>query len=152
MIALSLALAALAPPPPPPPGRTELVSNFFKFAPTKLPAANLPAWARYISPNVQVFKGDKLIFATRAEWFEYLKSPRALGWKVGYSVAQLQFYELDDGGIRVLEWAYPFREGTVFDSVTPYRFVTYYFEGNQLVRVVYDQSMRLYDLKSGGPK
>ncbi len=61
----------------------------------------------------------------------------------------LQFWEMKDGGIRVLEWAHPYKEGTIFHGVQPYQFVTYYFDDKQLVRVVYDQLMAPYDLRTG---
>lgn len=64
-------------------------------------------------------------------------------------MAYLQFWELADGGIRVLEWAYPYQRSTVFHGVEPYRFVTYYFDSEQLIRVVYGQRMAPYDLRSG---
>ena len=139
-----------APPPPPPPGRVQLISDFFSFAPRKLPASSLDKWAHYISPEVQVYYGDELIFKNRADWLASLNSPKGLGDdKINRSVGYLQFYELTDGGIRVLEWAYPFGKDTVFHGVEPYRFVTYYFDRKQLVRVNYDQHMAPYDLRSG---
>ena len=139
-----------APPPPPPPGRVELISNFFSSAPSKLPARSLDSWARYISPDVKVYYGDELIFKDRESWLASLNSPKGLGGsKINRSVGHLQFFELADKGIRVLEWAYPYGKDTVFHGVEPYRFVTYYFGDKQLERVVYDQYMAPYDLRSG---
>ncbi len=139
-----------APPPPPPPSRVELISNFFNSAPTNLPAASLESWARFISAEVQVYHRDEIAFTNRTDWLAALNSPRGLGGgRIGYSVGYLQFYELADGGIRVLEWAYPYDRETVFHGVDPYRFVTYYFDDRQMVRVVYDQPMALYDLRLG---
>ena len=151
LLALANATAVLAaPPPPPPPGRVELIANFFNSAPTKLPAENLGSWARYISPDVKVYHGDKLVFENRTSWLADLNSPTGLGGQaIGYSVAYQQFYELADEGIRVLEWAYPYGKDTVFHGIEPYRFATYYFDNKQVVRVVYDQRMAPYDLRSG---
>jgi hypothetical protein len=145
-----IAIAVAAPPPPPPPGRVELISNFFQAAPTVLPSKSLDDWSRYISPDVQVFYGDKRAFSNRADWLADLNAPKGLGdERISVSLGYLQFYELSDEGIKVLEWALPYKKGAVFHGVEPYRFTTYYFDRKQLVRVVYDQSMAPYDLKSG---
>jgi len=153
LIMLGLAASAsvlAAPPPPPPPGRVELISNFFNSAPTALPARDLDAWSRYISPDVKVYFGEKLLFSSRADWLADLNSPKGLGGeRIRSSLGRLQYYELADGGIRVLEWSYPYAKGAVFHGVEPYRFVTYYFDQTQLVRVVFDQAMAPYDLRSG---
>lgn len=147
---LASAAAIAAPPPPPPPGRVELISGFFSAAPTLLPSKHLDAWASYISPDVKVYMGEKLLYANRAEWLANLNAPEGLGGeRVGASLSRLQYYELSDGGIRVLEWSYPFAKDAVFHAVEPYRFVTYYFDDKKLVRVVYDQAMAPYDLKLG---
>lgn len=148
-LAISTGVVA-APPPPPSPGRVELISNFFNSAPTKLPTTNLRRWERYISPDVKVYYGDELIFQNRANWLADLNSPKGFGGsRINRSVGYQQFFELTDGGIRVLQWAYPYGKGIVFHGVEPYQFVTYYFDKNQLVRVVYDQHMVPYDLRTG---
>ena len=127
------------------------MTNFFKLAPTKLPAPSLSKWAQFISPDVKVYFREKLLFANRTAWLADLNSPKGLGGEpINSSIARLQAFELEDKGIRVLEWAYPYKEGSVFHGVLPYRIVTYYFDRTQLVKVVYDEAMAPIDLRAGG--
>jgi len=141
-----------APPPPPPPGETEMVAQFFEVAPTSFPANDLTSWTERIDANVQVFDRDRLVFDRRDRFIQSINSCQPDDDpKCERRVERSEFFQLNNGRIRVLEKSYKYSPDAIYHSNYTHMHVTYKFnlETKLVVEIRYGERMRRYKVGKG---
>jgi hypothetical protein len=124
-----------------------MLKSFFAALPKRLPPGDLRALEPLVSPDLKVFRDNKLAYDGRESWFSYLRSfgGTTSAQSAGISVSREKFYRSANGDIRVFEFHFPLQPpsgGPVsYHPVDPLQLVTYRFKGGQLVRVEYGPSM-----------